>query len=109
MRDRLARGQRDRSQPDHRLSDGSASPASRGTWAQHRGARGSSVRPTVTIEPDVAAAVAELQRRRSSGLSAAVNELVRTGLAQPPVQRQFHQRSTPLGLRLDVLEQEAGG
>ena len=62
------------------------------------------MRTTVTLEPDVAAAVDHLRKERSIGLSEAVNELVRAGLAagnrQPA--RRFVQRSEPIGLKIDV-------
>lgn len=49
------------------------------------------------------AALAELRRRRSLGLSAALNELVRRGLVdRPPAPNRFRQRTAALGLRLDV-------
>jgi hypothetical protein len=40
------------------------------------------MRTTVTFDEDVAAAIARLQRDRHIGVSAAVNELVRRGLAR---------------------------
>src|SRR5581483_1322876 len=42
------------------------------------------MRTTVTFDKDVAAAVRELQRTRSIGVSEAVNELVRQGLMATP-------------------------
>ena len=63
------------------------------------------MRTTVNLDADVAAAVEQLRRERSLGLSEAVNELVRTGLqAKPPRRRPFRQRSQPLGLRIDVTD-----
>jgi hypothetical protein len=63
------------------------------------------MRTTVTFDADTAAAVERLRRERGIGLSEAVNELIRRGLAaeastRPP--RRFRQRSVPLGLRIDV-------
>ena len=64
------------------------------------------MRTTITLSKDVAAAVARLRRQRGLGVSEAVNELARAGLA---AQRQvgkphggFRQRSLPLGLWIDV-------
>ncbi|MFN2592973.1 MAG: ribbon-helix-helix protein, CopG family, partial [Candidatus Dormibacteria bacterium] len=39
------------------------------------------MRTTISLDKDVTAAIEELRRRRSLGLSEAVNELVRAGLA----------------------------
>ncbi|HVC23910.1 MAG TPA: ribbon-helix-helix protein, CopG family [Candidatus Dormibacteraeota bacterium] len=60
------------------------------------------MRTTVTLDPDVAAALAQLRRRRSLGLSAALNELARAGLSNRPNPTRFRQRSAALGVRLDV-------
>ena len=64
------------------------------------------MRTTVTLSKDVAAAVARLRRQRGLGVSEAVNELARKGLA---ADRQalkphgaFRQRSVPLGIKVDV-------
>ncbi len=63
------------------------------------------VRTTVTLDDDVAAAVQELRRSRSIGLSEAVNELIRNGLNAPrPARKRFKQRTYPLGLRIDVTD-----
>lgn len=62
-----------------------------------------SMRTTITLADDVAAAVERVRSDRSMGLSEAVNDLVRAGLAaseQPP--RPFEQRTHPLGLTVDV-------
>jgi hypothetical protein len=56
----------------------------------------------VRLDADVAAAVAELRRQRSLGLSEAVNQLARQGLRSKPAPVKFQQRSLKLGLRLDV-------
>lgn len=60
------------------------------------------MRTTVTLEDDVAAAVARLQSERGLGMSAAINHLVRTGLIakEPPV--PFRQRTSDMGARIDV-------
>ena len=63
------------------------------------------MRTTVTLDDDVVAAIHELRRSRSLGLSEAVNELIRRGLG---IRRQkrapFRQRSRALGLRIDVTD-----
>ena len=60
------------------------------------------MRTTVTLDSDVAAAVAELRRQHARGLSQAVNDLARAGLRAKPGATRFHQRSESLGIRLDV-------
>lgn len=61
------------------------------------------MRTTVRLDPDVVAALAELRRRRSLGLSAALNELARAGLVdRRPAPTRFRQRTAALGVRLDV-------
>jgi Arc/MetJ family transcription regulator len=61
------------------------------------------MRTTVDLDDDVAAAIAQLRRGGSVGLSEAVNQLIRAGLLQTPrVHHRFRQRSAPLGLRIDV-------
>jgi len=60
------------------------------------------MRTTITFSDDVAAAVQQLRRERSIGVSEAVNELVRRGLAGDPPRRAFRQRTEPIGLRVDV-------
>jgi hypothetical protein len=60
------------------------------------------MRTTVNLDDDVAAAVEQLRRERSIGLSQAVNELIRAGLTTRPPRKPFRQRSQPIGLRIDV-------
>jgi Arc/MetJ family transcription regulator len=61
------------------------------------------VRTTIRLDDDVAAAAEQLRRERHVGLSEAVNTLARAGLrAQHPGQRAFQQRTSRLGLRMDV-------
>ncbi|MGA7173132.1 MAG: CopG family transcriptional regulator [Candidatus Dormiibacterota bacterium] len=61
------------------------------------------MRTTITLDPDVAAAVTELRHERSLGVSAALNELARRGLVNSrPTPSHFRQRTAALGLRLDV-------
>jgi Arc/MetJ family transcription regulator len=60
------------------------------------------MRTTLSLDEDVAAAVQRLRDERHLGLSEAVNELIRAGLAAPPRRKAFRQRSAKLGLRIDV-------
>lgn len=60
------------------------------------------MRTTVSLDEDVAAAVQALRSERNLGLSAAVNELIRAGLAVPRRRTRFVQRSFPMGGRIDV-------
>ena len=55
------------------------------------------MRTTVTLADDVAAAVEKLRRERGSGVSEAVNELVRRGLAAEATRRRFRQRTSAMG------------
>lgn len=57
----------------------------------------------MSLDADVAAAVEQLRKARHIGLSAAVNELARAGLAAAPRRRQpFTQRTFALGAKIDV-------
>ena len=60
-----------------------------------------SMRTTISLDDDTAAAVERL-RRKGVGLSQAVNELIRDGLRRKPAASPFRQRSAPLGIRVDV-------
>ena len=63
------------------------------------------MRTTVNLEDDIVAAVQELRKERSLGLSEAVNELIRNGLSsrrQP--RKRFKQRSYPIGLTIDITD-----
>jgi Ribbon-helix-helix protein, copG family len=72
------------------------------------------MRTTVTLAPDVAAAVEEIRRREGRGVSDVVNELARRGLAAAPPDRErfvqtvsSHVPLIPLddiSAALDVLE-----
>jgi Arc/MetJ family transcription regulator len=62
----------------------------------------SGLRTTVSLDDDVAAAVQRLREERHIGLSEAVNELIRAGLAAPVRRTTFRQQTTSLGLRIDV-------
>lgn len=62
-----------------------------------------SMRTTVTLADDVAAAVEHMRRERSLGMSEAINELVRAGLAgQDRRSGRFRQKSHDLGPGVDV-------
>jgi Ribbon-helix-helix protein, copG family len=60
------------------------------------------MRTTVVLDDDVVAAIERLRKERSLGLSEALNELVRAGLASRPGRTRFRQRTRRLGLRIDV-------
>ena len=61
------------------------------------------MRTTVTLEPDVAAAVGSLRRERHVGVSAAVNELIRAGLGRTGAKSEpFVQRTSPMSARMDI-------
>ncbi len=60
------------------------------------------MRTTITLDDDVAAAVERLRRERGLGLSEALNELARAGLAAKPSRRAFRQKTHPMGARIDV-------
>ena len=56
----------------------------------------------MSLDDDVVAAVEEIRRTRHVGVSEAVNELARAGMAAPRRRRSFRQRSSELGIRIDV-------
>ena len=60
------------------------------------------MRTTLSLDDDVAAAVQRLRDERHIGLSDAVNELIRAGLAVPARRTTVRQRTADLGLRIDV-------
>jgi len=60
------------------------------------------MRTTVTLDPDVAAAVERLRRDRGIGLSEALNHVARAGLTVKRDAKPFKQRSARLSLRIDV-------
>lgn len=62
------------------------------------------MRTTVSLDSDVAAAVRRLREERGIGLSEAINELVRAGLAIPAQRRAFVQRTLPIELDVDVSD-----
>ncbi len=62
-----------------------------------------SVRTTITLSDDVAAAVEKVRRERGLGLSEAVNDLVRSGLTvEQQTTRPFRQQTYDLGDGVDV-------
>lgn len=60
------------------------------------------MRTTVTFDDDVAAAIEQVRRARSIGISEAVNELVRAGLKIKPARGEFRHTAWDLGLKIDV-------
>ncbi|HZI97194.1 MAG TPA: ribbon-helix-helix protein, CopG family [Actinomycetales bacterium] len=61
------------------------------------------MRTTVSLEPDVVAAVERLRRQRGLGVSAAVNALARQGLVREAGQTQAYVlEPAELGLLVDV-------
>ena len=60
------------------------------------------MRTTVQLDEDVAAAIEQLRKQTELGLSEAINHLVRRGLQAPTKRRPFRQRTTSLGLKIDV-------
>lgn len=59
------------------------------------------MRTTITLSEDVAAAVEKLRREQAIGLSEAVNDLVRAGLAAPRASKPFRQKAHDLGPGID--------
>ncbi|MGI8984507.1 MAG: CopG family transcriptional regulator [Acidimicrobiales bacterium] len=60
------------------------------------------MRTTITFDDDVAAAIARMQREQGVGVSAAVNQLVRSGLVGRRARRPFRQQTSPMRSRIDV-------
>jgi hypothetical protein len=60
------------------------------------------MRTTVTLDPDVAAAVSRVRKERGVGVSEAINDLARAGLTVRRPRQPFRQRSSPIALRIDV-------
>jgi Ribbon-helix-helix protein, copG family len=60
------------------------------------------MRTTVTLDPDVAAAVTRTRRERGIGVSEAVNELARAGMTVRKRPTPFRQRTSRLSLTIDV-------
>ncbi len=60
------------------------------------------VRTTVTLDDDVAAAVEQLRVAEGVGPSEAVNRLVRKGLVANKTAGQYQHRTAALGARVDL-------
>ena len=60
------------------------------------------MRTTIEFDPDTARAIDEFRKERHVGVSEAVNELIRRGLLPRGHDASFRQRTTKLGLTLDV-------
>lgn len=68
----------------------------------HQSAMITDMRTTVTFDKDVAAAVRRLRRDEGIGLSEAVNRIARAGLTVKRARKPFRQRSTEIGIQIDV-------
>lgn len=62
------------------------------------------MRTTITFDADTSAAVEQLRRERGTGVSAAVNELVRRGAAVRPPSATFVQRTSAGHATRDVSD-----
>lgn len=60
------------------------------------------MRTTVTLDRDVAAAIARIRREDGVGLSEALNRIARAGLTVKSARRPFRQRTVKAGLLIDV-------
>jgi metal-responsive CopG/Arc/MetJ family transcriptional regulator len=60
------------------------------------------MRRTITLDADVAAAIDRRRRETGRGLSEVVNNMIRAGLRTRKDRSDFRQRTTPIGLRVDV-------
>ena len=60
------------------------------------------MRTTISFSDDVTAGIEQLRRERDLGLSEAVNDLVRAGLASSRPAQEFRQESHDLGAGMDV-------
>ncbi len=61
------------------------------------------MRTTIELDDDTSRAVARL-RQEGRGVSEAVNELIRRGLAATPTSRPFVPKTSDLGVRIDVSD-----
>lgn len=55
------------------------------------------MRTTINLAADVIRAVEQLRREQAIGLSEAINELIRSGLARPTTRAPFKQQTHDLG------------
>ena len=62
------------------------------------------MRTTVSLDDDIAAAIAQLRRERGIGLSEALNELARAGLTMKTKRKPFVQKTHPGRLLIDVTD-----
>jgi Arc/MetJ family transcription regulator len=60
------------------------------------------MRTTVTLDDDAAAAVEALRRREGTGVSEAVNKLIRAGLARQPIKTSYRHRTSDIGVKIDI-------
>ncbi|VAZ80198.1 Antitoxin VapB25 [Mycobacterium persicum] len=60
------------------------------------------MRTTVTLDPDVVAALQHAARERGLSFKAVLNDAVRRGLSGAPTRRAYHTPSRDLGLRAGV-------
>lgn len=60
------------------------------------------MRTTVTLADDVAAAIERHRRGRSIGVSDAVNEMIRSGLAATTPVHRFEQSTVAMGAGIDA-------
>ncbi|ORV69315.1 CopG family transcriptional regulator [Mycobacterium gastri] len=60
------------------------------------------MRTTVTLDPDVIAALQRVARERGMSFKAVLNDAVRRGLSGEPTRRNYHTPSRDLGLRAGV-------
>lgn len=60
------------------------------------------MRTTITLDPDIAAAVEQRRRAEGVGVSEIVNDLARRGLGTRSEHRPFVQRTADLGAMVDV-------
>ncbi len=60
------------------------------------------MRTTIVLDEDVRAALEKERKAAHLGVSEAVNQLIRRGLASSKKTARFVQRTAPLGLRIDV-------
>ena len=67
------------------------------------------VRTTVTLDPDVAKLLEQLQRDRGQGLSEVLNDVVRAGSMARRERTAFVQRTSPIGITGPVCTGEIMG
>lgn len=60
------------------------------------------MRTTVEFDPDIAKAVERVRREEGKGVSEAVNDLIRRGLAAGSTRKPFVPRTRRLGVAIDV-------